>query len=289
MARIAILGAGAMASRMTMRLLEAGHSAVVHNRTPASVRPLEDRGALRADSPRVAARDADLVISVVTDDAASRAVWLDSELGAIHGLGSEAVAIESSTLTPAWVRELGATIEGRGRAFLDAPVVGSRPQAEAGQLVYLVGGSASVVEKVTPVLSVMGRMIHRVGPMGSGTSLKLAVNALFGTQVVAVAEMLAFLRHAGVDLSRAIEILGETPVMSPVAKAVAGLIQARSFAPMFPIELVEKDLRYVVQAATQVGSTAPAVESIRQVYARAVEAGYGGDNIAGVAQLYDGN
>src|ERR1700761_3541667 len=143
MTKIAVLGLGAMGSRMAANLLKAGHQVTVWNRTPDVAAALVAAGAKQVLTPREAAMGADFVIAMVRDDEASRTIWLAPETGALAGLAKDAIAIESSTLSPSWVRELGGVVAKKGVAFLEAPVAGSRPQAEAGQLVYLVGGNES--------------------------------------------------------------------------------------------------------------------------------------------------
>ncbi len=172
-------------------------------------------------------------------------------------------------------------------AFIDAPVVGSRPQAEAGQLVFLVGGEPAIVERVREVLALMGGAIHHVGPLGAGSTMKLAVNALFGIQVAALAEIVGLLERSGLARGAILEMLGAMPITSPALKGVGGLLAARRYEPLFPIDLVEKDLRYAVATAAGRDTAVPLVTAARDVYARARERGFGGDNIAGVAQLYD--
>lgn len=283
---IALLGLGAMGSRMAKRLVEAGHALTVYNRSAGPAEALADLGVSVAPTPRAAAEGAEMVIAMLTDDDASRAVWTDPETGALAGLSVGAIAIESSTLTPGWIRDLAAAVEDRNAVFIDAPVAGSRPQAEAGQLIYLVGGDDDVVERARPVLAVMGGAIHHVGPVSHGAVLKLVVNALFGVQVAAVAELIGFLEASGLDAEKAIGLLGDTPVMSPAARGVAGLMLAENYAPMFPIDLVAKDFRYAVDAASGAGADLPLAHSTGDVYRMAAERGYGGDNIAGVVQLY---
>lgn len=283
---IAVLGLGAMGSRMARRLVEAGHVVTVYNRSAGPAEALADLGVTVAPTPRAAAEGAEMVISMLTDDDASRAVWTNPETGALAGLSEGAIAIESSTLTPGWVRQLADAVAGRGGSFIDAPVAGSRPQAEAGQLIYLVGGGDAVVERARPVLGVMGGAMHHVGPVSHGAVLKLVVNALFGIQVAAVAELIGFLEGSGLDAEATIGLLGDTPVMSPAAKGVASLMLAGNFAPMFPIDLVAKDFRYAVAAGSAVEAELPLVQSTGEVFRVAAERGYGGDNIAGVVQLY---
>ncbi len=286
MTRIAVLGLGAMGARMAARLLDAGHDVSVFNRTPERGAELEARGARPAATPRKAVAGAEMVIAMLRDDAASRTVWLDPETGALGGLGAGALAIEASTLTPGWVRDLAPAVAQAGGRFLEAPVAGSRPQAEAGQLIYFLGGEAEAVEAARPLLELLGGALHHVGPAGHAAVVKLAVNALFGVQVAAVAEILGLFRKAGLDAGAAAAVLGETPVLSPAAKGAAGLMLAGNFAPQFPIDLVAKDFGYVAEAAAGTGAEMPTAAAVRQVYVRAAEAGLGGDNIAGVAQLF---
>lgn len=286
MTKVAILGLGAMGARMARRVLDAGHDVAVYNRTAERARPLVELGARLGATPAAAADGADIVISVVTDDAAARAVWLHPEHGAVRSLRADAVAVESSTVTPAWVDELRAAIDDVGAELLDAPVAGSRPQAEAGQLIYLVGGSADALDRVRPVLTTMGQAVHHVGEIGAGTVMKLAVNAIFGIQVAALAEMLGMVTRAGIDMERAVGILGAMPITSPALKGVGGLIAAGKYAPMFPIDLVEKDFRYIEACARSVEAQVPTAAAVWAVYDQARSAGFGADNIAGVAQLF---
>lgn len=276
-----------MGSRVAQNLLNANHQVVVYNRTADKVIPLLKQGAVYAATPREAAEQVDIVISMVTDNDVSRTVWLDPETGAAVGLGKDAIAIESSTLTVAWVRELAAVIESRGAAFLDAPVVGSRPQADAGKLIYLVGGRAETLTQAQNVLLSAGAStIHHVGSIGQGMAMKLAVNALFGIQVVALAEIIGMLTKNGVELAKAIECLGELLIISPAVKNAGNLMLMHNHAPMFPIALVEKDFRYITQTAQAIAAPTPISIAIRNIYQEAIAKGYGSDNITAVVRLF---
>ncbi|MDJ0509304.1 MAG: NAD(P)-dependent oxidoreductase [Crocosphaera sp.] len=287
MSKIAILGTGAMGSRMGENLIKAKHEVFVYNRTAERSQNLVDQGAILVNSPREAAQKAEIVMSMVTDTAASEAVWLDPNTGALEGLHSGSIAIESSTLTPTFVKELGDKIIEKGAEFLDAPVVGTRPQAEQAKLVYLVGGTETALSKVHDILAVMGGLIHHIGPMGSGTVMKLAVNSSFGIQIAAIAEILNFLSKSGIEIEKAVDILGGLPITSPTQKMMMGHIKQRLFSPLFPIDLVEKDFRYMVESSDTVGVSVPTISAVWKVYLDAKEQGYGGDNITGVAQLFD--
>lgn len=281
----AVLGLGAMGSRIAKRLLAAGHDVVVWNRSPAGIQPLLELGARAAASPREAAAQAVFVLSSVTDDDASRAVWLDDECGALHGLAAGRVAIELSTLSPSWVTTLAAAVHGRGADLVDAPVVGSRPQADAGQLVILVGGSAAAYARVQPLLAVFGIAVHHVGATGDGAKLKLAVNALFAAQVAAYAELTGWLLRDGLSPA-AVSVIGTLAVMSPALNGAAHQMSTHRYPPLFPVALASKDLRYLVQSAGSAGSAVPLSTAAHAQFAAAVSRGLGADNIAGVAQLY---
>ncbi|GAC1417203.1 MAG: hypothetical protein NVSMB62_07620 [Acidobacteriaceae bacterium] len=176
---VALLGLGTMGGGMAENLLKAGFALTVWNRTQAKGQPLADRGAKLAGTPAEAAKGASVVLSMLADDAASREVWLGAN-GALAAADSTAVLIDSSTVSPAWVAELAAAAAQHGAAFLDAPVTGSRVQAAAGQLSFLVGGSAEALAQATPVLKAMSKEILHLGPVGSGAKLKLINNFLCG-------------------------------------------------------------------------------------------------------------
>ena len=281
---VAVLGLGAMGSRMALKLLQAGYPVAVWNRTQvAAMCELVGLGARRAATPRAAAEGADLVLSVVRDDAASRQVWLDVD-GACAGLSPKAVAIESSTLSLAWVRELAAAMAAQGQMFLDAPVLGSRAQAEAASLVYVVGGEPQTLDRVRDALTCLGSAAHHMGPAGSGAAAKLLLNAMLGVQVAALAELLAVAR-ANLDVSRFQDVFGMTAVCSPAAKAALDGMVAGAFAPAFPVALIDKDLRYLLEAAGDAGA-APLVRSTLEVFERGQSAGYGELNMTAVSRLY---
>ena len=285
MQKIAFLGLGAMGGRMARQLLAAGHNVTVWNRDGDKANPLRDVGAEVALSPGDATAGADFVFSMVRDDDASRRVWLDETTGAVARMAPGSVAIECSTVSIDWARELAARCAERGCAFLDAPVAGSRPQAEQRQLIFFVGGDNEAFARASPILTALGSAIHHAGPSGAGAAVKLAVNALFGVQVASLAELIGMIRRSGFDPTKAIDILGATPVCSPAAKSAAASMLAGAFAPMFPVELVEKDFAYA-QAAAGEPQNAPMTATARAVFRRAIEQGFAHMNLTSVVDLY---
>jgi 3-hydroxyisobutyrate dehydrogenase len=286
---VAFLGLGAMGSRMASNLVAAGHDVVVWNRSEPARERLAALGARPTATPREAASGADIVISMVTDDEASRAVWLDQDTGAASGLARNAIAIESSTVTPKWVGELSAAVIARGAGFLDCPVAGSLPQAEARQLLALAGGDESHFETAKPVLEAMAGAAKYVGAVGQGMALKLAVNALLGIQIAAMAEALSYLEKAGIPAARVIPILAGTPLVSPTAIGAAKLMEARDFKPRFPVKLVAKDFRYTVESGKNIGVELPMTAAAQALFDRLSGMGFGEENISAAARLYDGS
>lgn len=284
--RIAVLGLGAMGARMAHKLLAAGYNATVWNRTPAAADALQSRGARAATSPRDAAATCDLAIAMVRDDAASHDVWLHRKWGALGALPGEAVGVDCSTVSIAHAQMLGRAFSAVGRRFLEAPVVGSRPQAEQGALTFLAGGSDADIEAVQPAFDVMGAGVHHCGPAGAGAAMKLSVNAVFGAQVAVLGEALGFARKAGIEATRAADLLRTLPICGPAAQGALMSMATGAFAPAFPIDLVVKDFGLVKETSKSVNADTPMSAAALSVFRTALKKGFGDDNITGVAQLY---
>lgn len=279
--RIGFLGLGIMGSRMAARLAAAGFPVSVFNRDSAKCAPLVAAGARAARTPREAALDAQVVLSVVADDQASRAVWQgeDGALASARG----AVCIESSTLSAGWARELAAAAAEKSCEFLDAPVTGSKAQAASGELNFLVGGDAGTLERVRPVLAAMGKRILSVGPVGSGALLKLVNNFLCGVQIASLAEAMALLERSSVDRAKAMEILTGGAPGSPLVKIISARVAAGDYTPNFALALMAKDLRYAIAEAGERSLGLPTALAALDEFQRAVEAGYGEKDMAAVA------
>ncbi len=286
MTRVALLGLGAMGSRMGLRLLAAGHALTVWNRSAGPCDALAQAGAAVAATPRAAAAGAEIVWSMVFDDAASSAVWMAPVSGALLGLGPNAIAVESSTLSPLHVAALAGAVARTGAAFVDAPVAGSRLQAAAGQLIFLAGGQATAVDALRPLLLALGGVVHHVGDGGSGAWLKLAVNAMFASQVVAMAEQLNLLRRAGLEMGSTLDILRSLPTTSAAAAGAAGLMLSGDVSPQAPVDLIVKDLGYAVASARRCGADLSLTAAVLGRFQAASAAGLGGENLVAVAKLY---
>ena len=283
--RVAVLGLGAMGSRMVTNLAAAGHEVTVWNRTAVVAEQLATSAPVRAaPEPRRAVEGAAVAISMLTDDEASRSVWLDGGRGALAAVESDAVIVECSTLTVAMIQELSGAATRAGIDLLEAPVVGSRPQADAGALVQLVGGDEAVLERVRAVLEVNADTVRHLGPVGSAATMKLVVNGLFGVQVAAYAELVGLLRRTELDLDGSIELLAGLPITSPGLQRILGLFAEEAYDPNFPVRLVAKDFGYLGRLADGLGAELPVSRAAGGGYEAGADGAEAELDIAGIAR-----
>src|SRR5438045_898064 len=206
---VAVIGLGAMGSRIAVRLLEAGYHVVVWNRSAGQVKALVNRGAAAAATPAAAAMRADVLITMVADPAALRAVS-DGADGIATGADASLTLIEMSTVGPAAVAELAGKLP-PGIQLVDAPVLGGIAEAEAGSLTIFAGGAPTAVDAVRPLLAQLGAVVA-VGPSGSGAAAKLVANAALFGSVALVGETLALARRFGLPDEATYEVLATTPL-----------------------------------------------------------------------------
>jgi 3-hydroxyisobutyrate dehydrogenase len=243
--RIAFLGLGIMGSGMAGRLLDAGAQLTVFNRSAERATPLAGRGARVAASPRDAVADADIVFSMVADDTASHAMW-EGGSGALAGVRPGTVLVECSTLTVARITDLAESATRIGCELVDAPVTGSKMQAAAGELFFLVGGTERGLARVRPALDAMGKTVVHLGPVGSGALVKLINNFLAGVQAASLAEAIAIIERSSLDRNQTVAAIVNGSPGSPVMKTLASRILAEDFSPNFYLHLLAKDLGYAI-------------------------------------------
>lgn len=272
-----------MGGGMAARLLQAGFAVTVYNRNPARTAGLAAAGARVAATPREAAVGADLVISMVADDGASRAVWLGAD-GALGAMSKGATLVECSTLTVAWVKELAGAARAQGCELLDAPVTGSKVAAAGGELNFIVGGEPAALEKIRPALAAMGRSTTHLGPVGSGALVKLVNNFMAGVHVAAFAEALTWVERSGVDRAKAVAFLLEGAAASPVTKVVAARMLAADFTPNFLLRLMAKDLGYAMEEAGRNDTKLATAETALGQFRRAIAAGHGERDMAAIVE-----
>ncbi|HET6822146.1 MAG TPA: NAD(P)-dependent oxidoreductase [Anaerolineales bacterium] len=279
---VSLIGLGSMGIGIAHNILKAGFDLTVHNRTAAKAEPLAKLGAKVAASPAEAARDADLVISIVADDAASRQVWL-GETGALSSAGREAIMVESSTLSHTWVRELASLTAERELAFLDAPVNGGPSVAAAGQLKMMVGGEAEILDRARPVLVSFTEQLTHMGPNGTGTMTKLVNNLMSGVQMVALAEALYMAERAGLNLEQVVPVITSSGPASPLIKRNAPLMAARNYGePNFLLRHIRKDVTYALRLAEELDAPLTTASAAREAYRMAGKLGYDNAEFAAI-------
>lgn len=281
--KVALLGLGTMGSGMAANLLKAGFPLSVYNRTAAKAEPLRQQGATVAGTPAEAASGADVVIAMLSDDDASREAWSCSE-GALGAVRPGTILVEASTVTPEWIAELDGLAREHGADLLDAPVTGSRVQAAAGQLTFLVGGGEATLAHATPVLEAMSKEIVYLGPVGSGAKMKLINNFLCGVQAASLAEGLAWIERSGLNLDKALSVLKNGAPGSPLLAGLSDRMVARNYEVNFVLRLMSKDLLYALRAASACGVDLTTGTTARDLFESAAGAGYGQKDMAAVIE-----
>jgi 3-hydroxyisobutyrate dehydrogenase len=285
MTHVTVLGLGIMGSGIAHNILKAGYPLTVYNRTKEKAAPLIEQGAQWADSPALAAQHAEVVISMVGDDIASRAMWL-GEQGAFATVPSHAIAVECSTLSLDWIREWHAEAQQHALKSIESPVTGSKLAAESGTLALLVGGDTDVLARVRPVLATFGNNIVHFGPATSGTLYKLINNLQGAIHLLALSEGLIMAERAGLNMDAVLDAVTSGAAASPMVKGKAARVIDRDYEDVhFTIRWMHKDLTYALRAADELGVPAPLVAAAREVYKMALQLGLGDLDIAAISEV----
>ncbi len=276
MRRVAFIGLGTMGRGMASRLLRVGYSLHVYNRTAARADPLVQRGALLFDSPRQACNGVDAVISMVADDAASRAVWLGPDGILAAEIAPAGFAIECSTLSHDWVTSLSGHCKARGLRYIDSPVTGLPDVAAAGALTLLVGADPDDIDGARPILEALSQRIIRFGGIGAGTAYKLIINLMGAVQIAGAAEGLAMAERAGLDLGVVADAIATSQAASPqVVRNTRRMIAGDHDRDIvFTSALRLKDVVYGVRFAQAIGIGTPFGTVAEDIYRRLCDAGY---------------
>ena len=270
MTKVAFIGLGRMGHGMAGRYLDAGFSVAVWNRSKAKAEDLIARGARWASSPADAADGADAVVTMVADDAASRAVWL-GEGGAAATMKAGSLAIECSTVSHQHALDMARELRGRGLIYIDCPVTGLPQAAAAGKLTLLVGADAADLDSAKPYLAPIGDVVRHFGAVGTGTVFKLINNLMGAVQIASLAEGVAMAEQAGLDMNLVAEALATGAVASPQVIRHSKRMVARDFSgASFTSALRHKDAVYAVKLAESLLAHAPLVgHAAVEAYARA--------------------
>jgi 3-hydroxyisobutyrate dehydrogenase-like beta-hydroxyacid dehydrogenase len=267
--KIGLIGLGLMGRPMGMNLLRAGHSLTVWNRTASRAEELVAAGATLARNPREVASASEILLTIVSDPPALEEVLWGHEGqsdGALTGLRSGSIYIDSSTISPSLVRKIASACAGKNVRFLDAPVTGGDWGAREGNLVFMIGGDAATLKDVEPVLGVMGKKWFHLGSNGAGQTIKLAMNAILALQVGAMAEALALVSKAGLRGEQLVEVMQSSMARSGVLDIKSPLMVKGDYKPSFPLRLMHKDLGLMLDLGNQLGVALPSTAAAREVY-----------------------
>jgi 3-hydroxyisobutyrate dehydrogenase-like beta-hydroxyacid dehydrogenase len=284
-ASVAVVGAGRMGSAMAGRLRAADLSVVVYNRTRDKAEAAaENNGATVAPTARDAVAGADVVLVSLADDDAVRAAYAGDD-GLLAGVREGVVVCDTSTVAPETVREIAPQVSERGGRLLDAPVSGSVPLVERGELTVMVGGDPAALETARPVLDHLAKAVFHLGDVGAGATMKLVVNAVIFALNAAVSEALVVAEKAGVGRAATYDVLQASAAGAPYVHYKRDAFLRPDDAPVaFSLDLVAKDQRLIDALAGSVGASTPQADVTRELVAAAVLAGLGAHDMSAVAE-----
>jgi 3-hydroxyisobutyrate dehydrogenase-like beta-hydroxyacid dehydrogenase len=262
--RIGFIGLGLMGTPLAINILKGGFELTVWNRTGAKMEPLLAAGAVRAESVGQLARWSDVVITMLTDAAASESVICGKD-GVLDHARPGLIVIDMGSIAPEMSRSIAVRAKERGVAMLDAPVTGSPKVAEAGKLGVMIGGEKETVDHVRPLLEKVSAVIVHAGPSGAGSTLKLINNLIMGVAIEAVAEALVLARKAGIDPDCVRQITSVGGARTGAMETRGARMVAHDFSPHFSTDNMHKDLSTALKLADAVGAVMPAASAALEV------------------------
>ena len=274
--RIGFIGLGIMGQGMTLNLLKAGFSLAIWNRTPAKMEKAIAAGAVAYSTPAEVAAHSDIIITCVSDTPDVQAVILGAD-GILQGAQAGALVIDRSTISPGATRDMAAALAAKGIAMLDAPISGGSEGAAKGTLSIMVGGDAASFERALPVFQAMGKTITHVGETGAGQKVKLVNQILVVINALAVSEALLFAEAGGLDLEKTINAVAGGAAGSWMLSNRGPQVIRRDWRPGFTIDLQQKDVRLILEAASEMGIPALGTSLINNLYRTLQARGLGGE------------
>lgn len=284
--RIGFIGLGMMGTPLVLNLLKAGFEVMVWNRTPAKTADAREAGASGAASIGDLARQTDVVITMVTDAAASEAV-ICGQGGVLDNIRQGTVLIDMGSIAPEMSRSIAARAAARGVAMLDAPVTGNPKVAQAGKLGIMVGGNTEALERVRPILEAVSAVIVHAGPSGAGSTLKLVNNLILGVAIEVVAEALVLARKAGIDPDCVRQITSVGGARTGAMETRGQRMIAGDFSPHFSANNMHKDLSTALRLADNLGAATPVAGAALEVLRAARAQGKGEMDSAVVYQIVE--
>jgi 3-hydroxyisobutyrate dehydrogenase-like beta-hydroxyacid dehydrogenase len=275
MMRLTILGLGTMGAGVAKRLIAAGNEVTVWNRTASTSQAFaQSESARSAVDLASAVANADVVLSFLADDEASRSVWSN----ALAACSPTTLVVECSTVSPERAEEFTAEANNSGLQAMVALMVGSKPQAEGGMLTFLVGGDEGAMPQLAQVLEPASTSVRFVGLPKIAATLKLSINTILATQLVGMAEIKQITEALG--MGQDLDLVTDIPVFSPLAVGLLGRMRGGDFTPNFSVDLIEKDLGYMAELAAEEGVDAAVISAVRNVFTRASTQGLGGQDFS---------
>lgn len=263
--QVGFIGLGIMGRGMAHNLLKAGFPLTVWNRTASKMEPLVQAGAQAASNPADVAAQSDVIMICVSDTPDVEAVIL-GEQGVLQAARAGSLVIDCSTISPIATRHLAKALAERGVAMLDAPVSGGSEGAAQGTLSIMVGGEEKDFERALPVFQAVGKKITHVGPIGAGQTVKLVNQILVVGHALAMSEALLFAQAGGVDLAKTLEAVSAGAAGSWMLSNRGPQILRRDWRPGFTIDLQQKDVSLILDAAAEMGVPVPSTALIFQLY-----------------------
>jgi 3-hydroxyisobutyrate dehydrogenase len=280
--RLGWIGLGIMGSRQAANLRRAGHELTVWNRTASTAEAwAAEHGATVVATPAEVAQDADIVFSMVVDGPQVQEVLVPA---AREGV----LFVDMTTIGPAWTRTIAEQLAQRGARLVDAPVTGSSPRAEDGTLTIMVGGDAEDVERVRPLLEIMGELIVYAGPLGSGQAVKLINNAVAAANAATLAQALIVGSAQGLDLDALVDVMAAGSGASTMLTLKAGPMRNHDYTTLFKTEHMLKDVRLCLDETQQADVPFPAAAAASDALSAAVARGFGSEDFAALLEAYEG-
>jgi 3-hydroxyisobutyrate dehydrogenase-like beta-hydroxyacid dehydrogenase len=283
--KITFIGLGIMGSRMARNVLRGGHTLSVYNRSPGKSDVLAGEGAKVAGSPAEAAQGADVLFTMLSNPDAVAATAVGKN-GFLEAMTKGSLWVDCSTVNPSFSRQMASEAAGRGVRFVDAPVTGSLPFAEKGELTFLVGAEAGDLEACTPLLQLMGKNIKHMGGTGMGASMKMIINMMLGTAMAAFSEALAFGEALGFSRTALLDMLIGGAVAGPFLAGKRSNLESHTYKPEFPLRWQHKDLQLASATAYERGVPMPTINAAKEVFALASAAGLKDLDFSAVADSY---
>jgi 3-hydroxyisobutyrate dehydrogenase-like beta-hydroxyacid dehydrogenase len=278
-ADLGYVGLGVMGTAITRRLLDAGHTVTVWNRTREKAEPLLEAGARSADSPREVAEQSDVVFTMVTNTAAVQAVT-EGPAGILAGLAPGKVYVDMSTASPANTRALAEKVAAVGAEMLDAPVSGTSITIEQGKASVMVGGDEDAFERVKPVFEAIGPKVFHIGPSGSAVTLKIAINLQLAVQMLAFGEGVLLAEKSGIARERVVEVMLASVIASPMVAYRGPLVLGHPDEVWFDCHMMQKDMNLALELGREVEVPLPTTAITNELLSAANGMGIGDRDFA---------